>query len=99
HRDRHQGCGGAAQRLPDRHPRAVRERRPRRGVHGPGAVRRGSAGAGGRRLRPTCVTTRRALGAPPAVLLAPALVAAVFLVVPLVTLVLATPWSEFFSLL
>jgi molybdate transport system permease protein len=45
------------------------------------------------------VTSRRALGAPPAVLLVPALVAAVFLVVPLLTLVLATPWSEFFSLL
>jgi len=44
-------------------------------------------------------TQARALGRPPALLLVPALIAATFLVVPLVTLVLATPWSGFFGLL
>lgn len=44
------------------------------------------------------MSRRSTLGAPPAVLLVPALVAATFLVVPLVTLVLATPWSRFVEL-
>jgi len=45
------------------------------------------------------VSRRSTLGAPPALLLVPALVAATFLVVPLATLVIATPWSRFFELL
>ncbi|MEO5852794.1 MAG: molybdate ABC transporter permease subunit, partial [Nocardioides sp.] len=45
------------------------------------------------------MSRRSTLGAPPAVLLVPALLAATFLVVPLITLVLATPWSRFFDLL
>ena len=45
------------------------------------------------------MSRRSTLGAPPALLLVPALVAATFLVVPLVTLVIATPWSRFFELL
>ncbi|CAN5182951.1 ABC transporter permease [soil metagenome] len=42
---------------------------------------------------------RAALGRPPALLPAPAVVAAVFLVVPLAALVLDTPWSDLWSLL
>jgi molybdate transport system permease protein len=38
-----------------------------------------------------------ALGRPPALLLVPAVLAAALLVVPLVSLVLQTPWSDFFS--
>ena len=45
------------------------------------------------------MSRRSTLGAPPALLLVPALVAATFLVVPLATLVIATPWSRFFELL
>jgi molybdate transport system permease protein len=45
------------------------------------------------------VTPRGALGRPPAVLLVPAGLAATFLVVPLVTLVLETPWAELVALL
>jgi molybdate transport system permease protein len=45
------------------------------------------------------VTPRGALGRPPAVLLVPAGLAATFLVVPLVTLVLETPWAELVTLL
>ncbi|MGI8645373.1 MAG: ABC transporter permease [Nocardioides sp.] len=45
------------------------------------------------------MTARRALGGPPAVLWVPALVAAALLVVPLVSLVLATPWPRFLELL
>ena len=42
---------------------------------------------------------RPALGRPPTLLVVPAVLAAVFLVVPLVALVLDTPWSELGSLL
>ena len=42
---------------------------------------------------------RAALGRPPALLVAPAVLAAVFLVVPLVALVADTPWSDLWSLL
>ncbi len=47
----------------------------------------------------TARTPRGALGQPPALLLIPAVVAAVFLAAPLVTLVAATPWSQFLGLL
>jgi molybdate transport system permease protein len=42
---------------------------------------------------------RSALGRPPAILLVPAALASTFLVVPLVTLVLETPWTELATLL
>ncbi|MGA8257389.1 MAG: ABC transporter permease [Nocardioides sp.] len=42
---------------------------------------------------------RPALGAPPALLVAPAVLASVFLIVPLVALVIDTPWSQLWSLL
>jgi molybdate transport system permease protein len=45
------------------------------------------------------MTRSGALGRPPAVLLVPAVLAAAFLVVPLVTLVLETPWADFARLL
>jgi molybdate transport system permease protein len=45
------------------------------------------------------MTPRSALGRPPAILLVPAGLAATFLVVPLVTLVLETPWTELVTLL
>ena len=45
------------------------------------------------------MTPRGALGRPPAVLLAPAVLAATFLVVPLATLVLDTPWGDFVRLI
>src|SRR4051812_37563498 len=42
-------------------------------------------------------TTRGALGRPPAVLLVPAALAAALLVVPTVSLMVQTPWGDFFS--
>lgn len=47
--------------------------------------------------RRTEPTTRQTLGRPPAVLVVPAALAASLLVLPLVSLVLDTPWSTFFE--
>nr|WP_246305567.1 ABC transporter permease [Nocardioides marinisabuli] len=46
---------------------------------------------------PRSATTTRHLGRPPLVLLVPAVLAATLLVLPLVTLVLDTPWGTFWS--
>ncbi len=43
------------------------------------------------------VATQGALGRPPAVLLVPAVLAAALLVVPTVSLIVQTPWGDFFS--
>ena len=51
----------------------------------------------GGRLRPAGAPRTGSLGRPPFVLLAPAALAAALLVVPLLTLVLDTPWHDFFS--
>ena len=46
---------------------------------------------------PVPATTRGALGRTPAVLLVPAVIAATLLVVPTISLIVQTPWGDFFS--
>ena len=66
------------------------------GVRRPGRLRAGPAGA--RRRRASGSRERdadRAVGRAPARLLVPALVAVVFLALPMVALLVRTPWSDF----
>ena len=60
---------------------------------GRAAEERRGAGTG-----PVPVLTRGALGRPPAVLLVPATLGAALLVVPTLSLMVQTPWRDFFSL-
>src|SRR4051812_2107449 len=60
---------------------------------GPAAEERRRTGTG-----PAPVLTRGALGRPPAVLLVPATLGAALLVVPTLSLMVQTPWHDFFSL-
>src|SRR5690606_29999747 len=84
--------------LPDRSPHPGRRAGPGPAVRRARALARRARGAGRRRVR-YAVSRQAALGRPPAPLVVLAGVAATLLVVPLLTLVVDTPWGSFLTLL
>src|SRR5205085_11872863 len=99
--------GGAShQRLPDRRPQGQQGRRHRSGLRRPGPVRAGriSADGGGVRRAVTAAargrpSRRRLSTGLPGALVPLAVVAVLFLVVPVVGLLVRTPWSTLVEVL